>query len=98
MFNLIIKPFAELDATEAAKWYNLRKEGLGDEFLLVLDAKLNAIKRDPKQFTKLYKNIHRALTERFPFGIFYIIEKEAIYVLAIVHTHRNPQYWKKRRN
>ncbi len=50
MYKLIIKPFAELDAIEAANWYNDKREGLGDEFLLVLDAKINAILRNPKQF------------------------------------------------
>jgi len=50
MYKLIIKPCAELDAIEAANWYNYKREGLGDEFLLVLDAKINAILRNLKQF------------------------------------------------
>ena len=74
MHKLIIKPFAELDATDAANWYNDKREGLGDEFLLALDAKINAIQRNPNQFQLVYKNIRRALTERFPYGIFYIVK------------------------
>jgi len=75
MHKLIIKPFAEYDATEAAICYNDKREGLGDEFVLALDAKINAIQRSPLQFQIVYKNVRRALTERFPFGIFFIIEK-----------------------
>ena len=97
MYKLIIKAFAELDATEAANWYNDKREGLGNEFLLVLDAKINAIRRNPSHFQVVYKNIQRALTERFPYGIFYVVEGETIYVLAIQHTSRNPKIWKKRK-
>lgn len=97
MHKLIIKPFAELDATDAAKWYNEKREGLGDEFVLALDAKINATQRNPDSFQISYKNIRRALTERFPYGIFFIVEDENIYVLAIQHTSRSPQNWKKRK-
>jgi toxin ParE1/3/4 len=97
MQMLIVKPFAELDATEAANWYNNKREGLGNEFLLALDAKINAIQRNSSHFQFVYKNIRRALTERFPFGIFFIVENDTIYVLAIQHTSRNPKIWKKRK-
>lgn len=76
MHRLIIKPFAELDATEAANWYNDKRDGLGNEFLLALDAKLNAIRRNPSHFQVVYKNIQRALTERFPYGIFFMVKME----------------------
>jgi toxin ParE1/3/4 len=97
MHKLIIKPFPELDATDAANWYNEKREGLGNEFVLALDAKINAIQRNPSNFQVIYKNILRALTERFPFGIFFIVEDENIYVLAIQHTSRSPKNWKKRK-
>jgi len=97
MYKLIIKPSAELDAMDAANWYNQRLDGLGNEYLLALETKINAIRRNPQQFTVIYKNIRRALTERFPFGIFYIIENDVLYVLAIIHTSRSPKSWKKRK-
>jgi len=68
--SLIIKPLAELDAKNAANWYNVQRGGLGDEFLLALEAKINAIQRNPKQFQVVHRGIRRALTDRFPYGIF----------------------------
>ena len=96
MHKLIIKPFAELDALNAANWYNDKREGLGDEFLLALEAKLNAIQRNPNQFQVVHNKIHRALTNRFPFGVFYIVEKDTVYIVAVLHTSRSPESWKKR--
>ncbi|MCW3807165.1 type II toxin-antitoxin system RelE/ParE family toxin [Plebeiibacterium marinum] len=95
--DLLIKPLAEKDATEATLWYNTAREGLGDEFLLALEAKINAIQRNPEQFQIVYKNIRRAFTDRFPYGIFFIVEDEVIYVLSILHTSRNPKAWMKRK-
>lgn len=97
MYNLIIKPFAELDMTDAALWYNNIRDGLGDDFLLALDAKINTIIRNPKQFQNVYKNIRRALTDRFPYSIFFTIENSTIIVLAVLHTGRNPKVLKNRK-
>lgn len=96
MYKLIVNPFAEEDALKAAVWYNNKSEGLGNEFLLALDAKINEIQRNPNHFQVVYKNIRRALTNRFPFGIFFIVENDTIYILAILHTSRNPKIWKDR--
>jgi plasmid stabilization system protein ParE len=97
MYKLIIKPYAEFDANDAANWYNNQSKGLGNEFLLALDAKINSIKRNPTHFQVVYKNIRRALTERFPYGVFFIVEERTIYILAIIHTSRKPKIWKKRK-
>ncbi|NOQ27325.1 MAG: type II toxin-antitoxin system RelE/ParE family toxin [Bacteroidales bacterium] len=97
MHKLIIKPFAELDVIDISKWYNDKRDGLGDEFLLALDAKINEIQRNPDHHQAIYKKIRRALTDRFPYGVFYIIEKNTIYVLAIIHSSRNPNIWKKKK-
>jgi toxin ParE1/3/4 len=97
MHKLIIKPFAEEDALEAAIWYNNVKKGLGNEFLLALEAKFNSIQRNPDYFQTVHKKIRRALTKRFPYGIYYIVEDDTVYVLAILHTRRSPAIWKKRK-
>jgi hypothetical protein len=41
MNKLFVKPNAEADAMDAANWYNLKRDGLGNEFLLALEAKIN---------------------------------------------------------
>ncbi|PKP11440.1 MAG: addiction module toxin RelE [Bacteroidetes bacterium HGW-Bacteroidetes-4] len=96
-YKLVVKPKAEQDAKDAALWYNNKREDLGNEFLLAIEAQINAIHRNPNQFQIIYNSIRRALIARFPYGIFFIVEKNTIYVLAILHTFRNPQNWKNRK-
>lgn len=97
MYNLIIKPLAEDDAKDAAIWYNHKRDGLGNEFILALEATLNAIQRNPNHYQIIYKGLRRALTVRFPYCIFYTVEADTIIVLAIVHSSRSSKVWKKRK-
>ncbi|MDY0075903.1 MAG: type II toxin-antitoxin system RelE/ParE family toxin [Bacteroidales bacterium] len=96
MYKLIIKPFAELDVADAFAWYSDKREGLGDEFLLALDAIFNTIQKNPFHFQVVFKNVRRALAARFPYGIFFIIEGSTVYVLAVLHVSRDPKTWKDR--
>ena len=38
----------------------------------------------------------RCLTNRFPFGVIYQIIEKQIVVIAVMHLHKKPDYWKKR--
>jgi hypothetical protein len=36
------------------------------------------------------------LVHRFPFAILYRVERVALYVIAVAHLHRRPNYWRGR--
>jgi len=95
-YGIIVRPEAEQDLREAAQWYEEKLEGLGREFLVCIDAALSLIKRNPKLYPQIYKNVRRMLIRRFPFGIFYIVEEAQIAVLAIFHASRAPKKWQER--
>lgn len=95
-YRLIIRPEAEADLTGAYNWYESQLAGLGAEFLLVVAASLAAIQRNPKQYQVIHRRIRRALTRRFPFGVFFLIRRSTIIVLAVLHASRDPQVWQER--
>ena len=97
-YNLIIRPEAEEELDEAFTWYESHVPGLGSEFILCIDAVLNAVLRNPLQFPHVHRNIRRALPRRFPYEIFFILDKQRIVVLAVFHAKRNPDIWKQRTN
>lgn len=94
--ELIIRPEAEEDIAEAFGWYETRVSGLGSQFLLVLDAAFNSILRDINVYPQVHKQVRRALIKRFPFAVYFFVEKERIIVLSVFHLKRNPRIWKKR--
>jgi toxin ParE1/3/4 len=96
MYRVILSPQAEQEATDATLWYNSKSKGLGEEFLVAIDEKLKLIQQNPLAFRKVHSNVRRALTTRFPFAVFFIVENYTVYILAIIHTARHPQRWMKR--
>ena len=68
--SLIIRPEAERDLNEAYRWYERQFDGLGQEFVICIDAVLSVIRRTPKISPKIYKDIRRALIRRFPYMAF----------------------------
>ena len=89
-YHLLIRPEAEADLSAAYRWYEDRDAGLGEEFLRAVEASLLGIQKNPQTFQKLHKEVRRALTRRFPYGIFYLVENDTIVVLAVLHGRRNP--------
>lgn len=48
--NIRISPFAEIDLQESIRFYNEQKEGLGDEFAIMLNNTFERIIKNPNQF------------------------------------------------
>jgi len=94
--NVIVRSSAENDITEAIKWYDKQLPGLGTRFLNDIDQIINLIKDNPKLYSKVYKNFRRALLNKFPFGIYYVLESNKVIVISVYHEKRNPKSWKKR--
>ncbi len=93
---LIVRPEAEEELAEAYEWYEQQAQGLGFDFLLHVEAALSSIQRSPQMYPVIYKNVHRCLVRRFPYGIFYLVERERIVILAIFHASRDPRAWQDR--
>ena|SRR5438128_191142 len=91
-----ISPEAEYDISEGYHWYEERSRGLGTDFLRAVDACLASIQRNPFAHPVVFKEVHRALLRRFPFGIFYAIARDTVTVLACFHAKRDPQQLQSR--
>ncbi len=84
------------ETQESAKYYNSKEYHLGHEFLGEINKGFNAIEENPFLYSNIQGKFRRYLIDRFPFGIIYRIEKDTIYIIAIMHLKRRPNYWKKR--
>jgi len=78
------------DLDIAFEWYEDQRRGLGFEFLDCVEAAIETIRRMPKLYATQYNHFRRALVRRFPFSIFYTIEKLEIVVHAIFDNRQNP--------
>ena len=89
-------PEAEEEFLNAIDYYEEHKFGLGSEFAIEVHSTIENIISFPTAWPLLEYDIRRCLTRRFPYGIIYSIEKDLIFILAVMHLHREPEYWKSR--
>ena len=96
-YSYRILDVAAVELLEASLWYESKRAGLGDEFMLCFEAELNHILKNPFQFQIQRKNLRFAIFDRFPYYIIYYVEENLVTVIACFHSKRNPGVWKKRR-
>jgi hypothetical protein len=89
-------PEVEADVQNTYDWYEEQLNGLGEDFLLSVDAAVNAIQRKPELNEVIYQGIRKMKVKRFPFGVFYLMDKNILTIIAIVHLSRHPRTWKMR--
>lgn len=94
--SLSIRPEAEADLTDAYRFYEECRDGLGADFLFCVEEAPSKISHSPDSFQAVHKNIRGVLIHRFPYGIFYISDGSQVVVLAVLHFARNPSTWKSR--
>jgi hypothetical protein len=79
----------------SAEWYELERDGLGGEFVEAVDRVTDTIAEAPERYPVVYRDARRAQVERFPFGAFFVIRGDVVYVFSITHLHRNPRRWQR---
>ena len=72
-YRIIIRPEAEVDLREAFQWYEYKRNGLGYDFLLHVEAGLRFIERNAEITPPGYKGTRKYLIKRFPYKIIYLV-------------------------
>jgi len=91
-----VQPGAEADADEAAAWYEAQQAGLGIEFVLELDAAIERAAETPLGYEPQFRNVRRVLLRRFPYAVYFVLERDLIDVFAVSHQQRAPVRWQSR--
>ena len=96
MFEFKFHPDIYKEVNEAFDWYESKSVGLGEDFLHELDEAFSVIQNMPRSWPIISNEFRRYLLKRFPFGVIYSLEDNYIYVVAVMHLSRKPDYWIKR--
>lgn len=80
---------ARRDLLEGAWFYEQQREGLGHYFTDCLFEDLDRLEKEAGIHATVF-GLHRKLSKRFPFAIYYRIEGPVIDVVAILDCRRDP--------
>jgi toxin ParE1/3/4 len=87
---------AAVDVEGARAWYDEQRVGLGDEFVEALEQAIELVSTFPDAFPEIANGHRRALLHRFPYSLYYRVERDVIDVLACLHGSRSPEAWRSR--
>jgi plasmid stabilization system protein ParE len=89
-------PEALSEYEEAARYYASRQAGLELRFMASVETAVRQIADAPKRWRIMEQDVRRCLTKVFPYAILYTIETDSVLILAVMHCHREPGYWRRR--
>lgn len=85
------------EADEAYAYYAAIRQELGDELDLFLRSAFQAIVRSPAALSPYKKGLFRKfVVKKYPYNIFYKELDDRIWIAAVVHQKRRPDYWAHR--
>ena len=87
-----IHPIAEVEHQEAFDYLEHESPGKGLQFNEEVDRLIDSICDFPFAGTKIEDGIRMRVVRRFPYKILYAIEPTGIYILTIMHCHREPDF------
>jgi len=94
---LLVHPQAKAELDGAIAWYESKVPGLGLDFLASIEQALQRIQQTPQAWPPhVDSRFRKYLVERFPYSIFYMERPNAIWIAALAHAKRRPDYWKRR--
>lgn len=87
---------AYAEMIESAQRYEGEQADLGRRFLDAVETAVNHVQRFPRSCPRIDRGVRRALVKSFPYGVVYRCSENRIEIIAVMHLHREPGYWKER--
>ncbi len=94
--KLSLHPEAEADMAQTISFYDQRTPGLGSDFLDEVLRAFERIEFSSEAWPLLERSVRRCLVERFPYGVYYRLDADEIFVLAVMHGKKKPGAWRGR--
>jgi hypothetical protein len=73
VFTVVFTQAAREELIDAQDWYESEASGLGRPFRSAVDALVERMSVNPRQFPIVFKNVRRAILRRFPYSLFFVI-------------------------
>ena len=89
-------PLAREELRHAARSYEQAQEGLGFYFTRAVRSAMSRVELNPEWFRIICEDVRKCRVLRFPYGVLFRRRPDGLYIVAVMHLHRDPDYWKDR--
>lgn len=91
--RLEFSPEAKTEFEDAERYYEQQVPGLGGRFRKEIREALARLRYWPFSAPVEHGDIRRLNLSRFPYKLLYAVVVDRIYIIAVAHHHRAPDYW-----
>ncbi len=91
--QVVYSKYAKQELLDAIDFYELEYFGLGKEFKAEIKQASSRMLKYPLAWSVERGDIRKCLLHKFPYKILYSVETDHIFIIAIAHQHRKPDYW-----
>jgi plasmid stabilization system protein ParE len=89
---LVVHELADAEALDAYDWYAARDHMAAENFRSALLEAMDQIAERPELSPPFDGSVRRRLLHGFPYGVLYEAGADTIFVVAIMHLYRQPDY------
>jgi len=91
-----LHPNAAIEGVDARAWIDNDDANQGSRFADALEEAFGKIKCRPLGYRRFDGEFRKIKVGKFRYSVVYRIRGDEIQVIAIMHQHRRPGYWKDR--
>jgi toxin ParE1/3/4 len=93
----VFHSLAERELWEAVAYYDEKRDGLGSRFQRSIEDAVLRIRRTPKAFSPYDQaGTRKYVVHDFPYNLFFVEFDDVIWIAAVAHHRRRPDYWRDR--
>lgn len=82
---------ARKDVADAVAWYESKRVGPGDQFLLEVQRCVGSILLNPARFPRIHRLFRQAQIHRFPYVVVYRPLGNEVVIMRVFHTKQDPK-------
>ena len=94
--KVIFSKFAKQELDDATNFYEIESPGLGKRFREEIRKAAKRITEYPEAWSVERGDVRKCLLHSYPYKLLYSIEQDHIFIIAVAHQHRRPNYWIER--
>jgi plasmid stabilization system protein ParE len=95
-YKVFVLPDAEAEIAAAFAWYLERNPQAADAFRTEVSDSIDSLSEAPTKWKVTEDGARRRVLRHFPYTVFFDVEGDTVFVLAVAHQRRGPGYWRKR--
>ena len=94
--RVVFSRYARQELDDATRYYEMEYQGLGKRFREEVRKATNRISEYPEAWSVERGDVRKCILHKFPYKLIYSIEENHIFIIAVAHQHRKPDYWVER--